>query len=87
MSSRRKQNTDRIIPEFWSEASGIDSNLIAGKNRILDQSISERNWGYLGSGGIYTNAGDLYKWFKALADSRIIGRGSLNNVDASIKPE
>lgn len=65
---------------FWSEASGIDSNLIAGKNRILDQSISERNWGYIGSGGIYTNAGDLYKWFNALADGRIIGRGSLKTM-------
>jgi len=62
---------------FWGEAASIDKNLIAGKNRILDRSSTIRNWGYIGSGGIYTNCGDLYNWFEALKNGDIITRNNL----------
>jgi CubicO group peptidase (beta-lactamase class C family) len=63
--------------KFWAEASPPGSPPVARKNRELEPAILERNWGYLGSGGLYTSVVDLHRWFAALERGRILRPESL----------
>jgi CubicO group peptidase (beta-lactamase class C family) len=64
--------------KFWEEAEGLGSPAAAPKNRELGPAILKRNWGYLGSGGLYTNVDDLHRWFAALCGGRILQPESLS---------
>ena len=64
--------------KFWAEASQPGSPPIARKNRELEPAILERNWGYLGSGGLYTSVVDLQRGFAALERGRILRPESLS---------
>lgn len=63
--------------KFWDEAAGLPSYAVAPMTRPLERAILGRNWGYIGSGGIYSNAVDLQRWFEALVSGRLLGRESL----------
>lgn len=59
---------------FWNEVS--DCKNIAEKNRIISDTLMKRNWGYIGSGGIYSTPTDLYKFINAVISNRLISKGS-----------
>ena len=48
---------------FWSQADTQHIGIIASKNRALTPDILRRNWGYIGSAGIYSNVEDLFRWY------------------------
>ncbi len=60
---------------FWDEAGNYEN--IAGKNRILSDSITGRNWGFIGSGGIYSTPADLYKFIDAVINKKLVSAESL----------
>jgi CubicO group peptidase (beta-lactamase class C family) len=59
---------------FWHEVKN-NSN-IAAKNKNFPGSMTQRNWGYIGSGGIYSNVSDLYEFIKAVIESRLISKSN-----------
>ena len=61
---------------FWAEVPGPHSPSTASMNRVLDPQTLARNWGYIGSGGIYSNVLDLYSWFTALRQGMILDSAS-----------
>jgi CubicO group peptidase (beta-lactamase class C family) len=63
---------------FWAEAAALDSQAAAQKNRELHPENLRRNWGYIGSGGLYTTVGDLYRWFTSLRNGDILSPESLS---------
>lgn len=63
--------------KFWDEAVGLPSYAVAPTTRPLEPAQLRHNWGYIGSGGIYSNVVDLQRWFEALAGGRLLGRESL----------
>jgi CubicO group peptidase (beta-lactamase class C family) len=66
--------------KFWGEASRLGSPPTARKDRELEPAILERNWGYLGSGGLFTSVSDLRRWFAALEGGRILRPESLSGM-------
>ena len=58
--------------KFWAEDSLQDLPLYAGKNKPLEPDVLRRNYGYIGGEGIYTTAADLYRWFNALNERKLI---------------
>lgn len=66
--------------KFWGEKPEADQPVIAEMNRKLDSATLSRNWGYIGSGGIYSNIGDLYRWFVELRKGVIIEPKSLEQM-------
>jgi CubicO group peptidase (beta-lactamase class C family) len=66
--------------KFWGETQGADQQIIAEKNRVLDAAALSRNWGYIASGGIYSNVTDLYRWFIALRKGVFIEPKSLEQM-------
>lgn len=65
---------------FWGEQADDPDRKVAAKTRALDRAILTRNWGYIASGGIYSNLADLFKWFDALKKGKILGRKSLERI-------
>ncbi len=63
--------------KFWSEGFNLEANNVASMNRELDSSVLKRNWGYIGSAGIYTTVSDLNRWFTALMDGKVLDSSSL----------
>jgi CubicO group peptidase (beta-lactamase class C family) len=57
--------------KFWAEPLTGEQD-IAAMNRNLDSTVLARNWGYIGSGGIYSNVVDLYSWFTALQNGTLV---------------
>ena len=65
---------------FWNEVN--NKNNIAGKNEVFPDSLTERNWGYIGSGGIYSTPIDLYKFWQAIIGNKLISK---NNTEKLFK--
>lgn len=55
---------------FWDEITNRKN--IAGKNQIFPDSLMGRNWGYIGSNGIYSTPSDLYKFMNAVIKNQLI---------------
>lgn len=68
---------------FWHEAAGLAAHTVAPTSRDLEPAILRRNWGYIGSGGIYSNVLDLHRWFDALLGGRLINKQSLETMWAT----
>ena len=64
--------------KFWAEAAGLENQTVAQKNRELQPDNLRRNWGYIGSGGLYTTVVDLYRWFTSLKNGDILSPKSLS---------
>ncbi|MGA2533712.1 MAG: serine hydrolase domain-containing protein [Candidatus Aminicenantales bacterium] len=62
---------------FWDETAGLPPNAVAPMTRALEPANLGHNWGYIGSGGIYSNIVDLPRWFEALASGRLLNKNSL----------
>ena len=60
---------------FWDEVRSFKN--VAEKNRTISDSIMMRNWGYIGSGGIYSTSTDLYKFMNGVIQNRLISKSSL----------
>jgi CubicO group peptidase (beta-lactamase class C family) len=61
---------------FWDEVRRLPN--VAKKNRELSDSITKRNWGYIGSGGIYSTSTDLYRFMKSVLSAQIVSNRSLS---------
>ena len=72
--AKAKMNDTR----FWAEAAGLGTQTVAQKNRELQPNNLRRNWGYIGSGGLYMTVGDLYRWFTSLKTGEILSPKSLS---------
>jgi CubicO group peptidase (beta-lactamase class C family) len=44
---------------------------------ITDAKILRPNWGYRGATGMYSSANDLYRWYLALSEGRVVSRTSV----------
>jgi CubicO group peptidase (beta-lactamase class C family) len=64
--------------KFWSESLTLRPNEVAQINRTIDPVIRKRNWGYIGSSGIFTNVSDLYRWFTSLNSGNILDSENLS---------
>ena len=70
----RPADMDRSL--FWKEVDGTTSNVA----RVLippGHAFRKGDWGYIGSGGIWSTADDLAKFLKCLIAKRIIGGSTL----------
>lgn len=61
---------------FWAEPVHLGSEDVAPMNRELMPSVRGRNWGYIGSGGMYSNVNDLHSWFDALLSDSLLDSAS-----------
>jgi len=59
---------------FWDEVNDKDN--IAGKNEIIPDSLTKRNWGYIGSGGIYSTPIDLSIFWQAVIGNKLISKSN-----------
>jgi len=59
---------------FWDEAWRRGD--IAALKDPLPDSLLDRNWDYIGSGGIFSTPADLYRFWKAVADFRLISQAT-----------
>lgn len=59
---------------FWDEVNG-NSN-VASISETFADSLLTRNWDYIGSGGIYSTTGDLYKFISGVITYRVISKQS-----------
>ncbi len=57
---------------FWGAIDDRNAAKVAQKINKLGSKTRQRNWDYLGGGGIYTTSLDLYKWFQALQAGSIL---------------
>lgn len=64
---------------FWAELP-LNTKNVASMNRRLDSAVLVRNWGYIGSGGIYSDVVDLYSWFSTLMSGVLLDSGSLREM-------
>jgi len=55
---------------FWDEVR--ENKNVADIDGEFADSLLNRNWDYIGSGGIYSTTGDLYKFIKGVIDHRVI---------------
>jgi len=56
---------------FWGPIDHPEVADILHMNSI-DSSVLQPNWGYRGARGMYSTSGDLYKWYVALNEQRIL---------------
>ncbi len=63
---------------FWNEVSDKDN--VAGMVEEIPDSLFRRNWGYIGSGGLFSTPTDLYKFWKAVRDHKLISAASTEMV-------
>ncbi len=56
----------------WRDVPRPEPPAIARTTRPLEPEVFGTNWGYMGSGGLYSCARDLYAWSTAVRDGRLI---------------
>jgi CubicO group peptidase (beta-lactamase class C family) len=56
----------------WSDVPWPAPPAIARAKQPLGPEVFGTNWGYIGSGGLYSCARDLHAWFDAVRDGRLI---------------
>lgn len=59
---------------FWNEVK--ENKSVADIGGEFADSLLNRNWDYIGSGGIYSTTGDLYKFIKGVIEHRVISSQS-----------
>ena len=64
--------------KFWGLLDDRDILNVAQKQKRLPRPVRNHNWGYVGSGGIYSNVDDLTKWFHALEERKLLNGASLD---------
>mgnify|MGYP001594688781 CR=1 FL=1 len=57
---------------FWDETRDHHHPRIAPFTRPLNATQRLRNWGFIGSGGIFSNVVDLHRWFAAVEGGRLL---------------
>jgi CubicO group peptidase (beta-lactamase class C family) len=62
---------------FWDETAGLSQYAAAPMTRPLEPADLRHNWGFIGSGGIYSNVVDLHRWFEALTGGRLLNESGL----------
>jgi len=65
---------------FWGFVDELDASRYAQTEEPLDSAMRPPNWGRRGSEGIWSTAGDLYRWYRAVWRSDVLSpdsRGSM----------
>jgi len=57
---------------FWGEVPAKGEQPVAQAPREISQKIKSPNWGFRGATGMYSTAGDLYKWHRALSANKVL---------------
>ncbi len=76
--------TEVLIPAgmtntfFWDEAAGKSD--IAGKPEADRTNPIQRNWGFIGSGGMYSTPSDLYRLWRAVTSYHLISKSSVEEM-------
>lgn len=70
------EKADMKETKFWDEVDPRTGCSAASINR-LGVPPARRNWGYIGSGGIYSTVTDLNRWFTALNTGRLLDSSHL----------
>jgi len=65
---------------FWGEITGMDQIGVAENRTELDSSTLSRNWGFIGSIGMYSNVVELHRWLSTLIDGRLLKPMSLEQM-------
>lgn len=66
--------------KVWSEVVHPTPPEVASLSRALDDTDLGVNYGYIGSGGLYSCTRDLFAWWHALHDSRLLKPGMLDSL-------
>lgn len=64
----------------WSEMPEPAPPLVAAFTRTIGPEVFGTNWGYIGSGGLYSCTSDLFAWCKALRSGKIISLAQLDTL-------
>lgn len=59
---------------FWGQTDTLSN--VAGKNREIEAGMRRRNWGYIGSGGIYSTPADLYLFISGVIHHKLLSAHS-----------
>ncbi|MBP2681743.1 MAG: hypothetical protein H6Q78_1606, partial [Candidatus Krumholzibacteriota bacterium] len=62
---------------FWEEAGSDGECAVASMKQKPLVAPGTRDWGYIGSGGMFSTVGDLHRWFIALIDGDLIPKDDL----------
>ncbi|MEO8590511.1 MAG: serine hydrolase domain-containing protein, partial [Flavobacteriales bacterium] len=66
--------------KVWSDLPAPAPPQVAAFSRNLDPEVFGTNWGYIGSGGLYSCTSDLYAWFHALRDGQLLSPALLDTL-------
>ncbi len=66
--------------KVWSEVTQPVPPEVASLTRELEPGVFRINYGYVGSGGLYSCTRDLYGWWQALNDGRLIPQAMLDTL-------
>jgi len=59
---------------FWGTRDFGDPRQVAALQRELDPKLTRPQWGQRGSGGVISTAADLYRFWKALREGRMVSK-------------
>ncbi|MBK7554054.1 MAG: beta-lactamase family protein [Flavobacteriales bacterium] len=72
--------------KVWSDLARPSPPEVAAFTRVIGPEVFGVNWGYIGSGGIYSCTSDLHAWFHALRDGAILSPAQLDTLWAPRVP-
>ncbi len=75
-----------VHTKVWSDLARPSPPEVAAFTRVIEPEVFGVNWGYIGSGGIYSCTSDLYAWFHALRDGAILSPALLDTLWAPRVP-
>ncbi|OJJ16265.1 hypothetical protein BKI52_33770 [marine bacterium AO1-C] len=64
--------------KFWE--AGNESAATASTNTRLSARTKRKNWGFIGSGGLYTTAEDLWRFWQGVMGYKIVSRQSVSTM-------
>ena len=66
--------------KVWSDLARPSPPEVAAFTRVIGPEVFGVNWGYIGSGGIYSCTSDLHAWFHALRDGAVLSPAELDTL-------
>ena len=69
-----------VHTKVWSDLVRPSPPEVAAFTRVIEPEVFGVNWGYIGSGGIYSCTSDLHAWFHALRDGAILSPALLDTL-------
>lgn len=70
----------------WSEVNPYTAPQVAALTRAIDREVFGTNWGYIGSGGLWSCTHDLHAWYRAWRTDAMLPTGLLDTLWAPRVP-